>query len=417
MLKSLASVSVVYVIGVPLALIVNIVLARWLPVEEFGQYSFTIALASVLAIPVSGGLPLMLTREVSSSLLAPDAPAFQRGLTSSILWVLVASLLLIAGAPIAGGFLMPDRASLVMIAALMVPAMGLMAVGEGVLKGFGRPVLAEASRQLIVPPVLVAAALWLSQGAVAEANLILRVNLVAYVLVGLASLWMVRRVSSLPVKMVLADRSHIRGWGSALLSFALISGITTVSAQFATLLLGLLQNDEHVAFLRVAERGAILVAFPLMFGNAVIAPRIVAAHREGQAALQAICRHAARLTFAMALPVAFILVVFGKLLIAITFGDDYVEGAYLPLVILCLGQLLAVSFGSPALVLMMTGHERSSLIAQAFGLSIMVVSVTVLAGFFGATGAAIGIAFGLVVMKLLVVMAVRRDLGFSPGVM
>ncbi|WCL53381.1 oligosaccharide flippase family protein [Gimibacter soli] len=416
MMKSLASVSAVYVIGVPLALIVNIVLARWLPVEEFGQYSFAIAAATFLAVPVSGGLPLLLTREVSTSLLAEDTPAFQRVLTTSLAWVGVASLVVILGVLAFGAYVMPGRSALLTMAALMVPALSLMAVGEGVLKGAGRPALAEAIRQLAVPPILIVAALWLLQGAVAEAGIMLRFNLLAYLFVGLAGLWLVIQVSKFPVRPLLPGGAHLQAWGPALLSFALISGMTTLSTQFATLLLGFLGNDEHVAYLRVAERGALLVAFPLMIMNAIIGPRIVEANRAGRPALQALSRQSARLTLALALPVALILISLGKPLIGLTFGDNYVEGGYLPLVFLSVGQLLGVAFGSPALILMMTGHERRGVTAQATGLSIMMVSVTVLAVLFGADGAAVGIAIGLVMTKLLVVLAVRRNLGFLPGV-
>jgi O-antigen/teichoic acid export membrane protein len=241
-------------------------------------------------------------------------------------------------------------------------------------------------------------------------------NLVAYAFVAFATLTLTYVLSPMRLQPALADKNQLRRWGSALLSFALISGMTTLSTQFATLLLGTFGEHEQVAYFRVAERGAQLVAFPLMFINAVLGPKIVAAHRGGERrALHALSRHAARMTLIVSAPLGLLLILFGKPLISMTFGEGYVAGGYVPLVALAIGQTIFVALGSPTLILAMSGHERENLVAQGCGFVVLSVLVLSLATPFGAVGVAIGVAIGLVVTKIVAVVFVYRRFAFFTG--
>ncbi|WP_323810807.1 oligosaccharide flippase family protein [Sphingobium baderi] len=417
MLRHFLSVSVVFAIGVPLALGVNIVLARWLSIDQFGQYSFAIALATLIAIPVSGGLPLLLTREVSKSAHAGDATKLGQAVSTAVMWVLAASLVIAALAAALIGLLMPERAAYFALALALVPAISLMAVSEGVLKGLGKPAIAEASRQLAVGPILLAGVLLLSRKFTPEASNVLVVTLLTYALVALCTFFLVAVLSPFSLRSIVAAGDQLRAWAGTLVSFALISGMATLSTQIAVLVLGFLGADEQVAFLRVAERGAQLVLFPLMFVNALLGPRIVAAHRDGShGGLRALSRQAARMTLAMSVPVAIVLLLFGEPLIAMTFGEDYVAGASTPLIILVIGQAISGVFGSPGMFLMMSGYEHSSIRAQFGGLSIMTPAVVILGTTLGALGAAIGVTIGLLAINLFTSLSVSRDLGFFPGI-
>lgn len=418
MIRAFFSVSVVFAIGVPLALGVNIILARWLSIEQFGQYNFALALASLIAIPVSGGLPLLLTRELSKSKQADDGVTFTCAVSAAVAWVVASSLVVGGLGAILIFLFIQDRIATFGLALALVPAIGLMAVSEGVLKGLNKPAIAEAARQIALAPILLAGVFLLSRTAAPAANSVLIVTLLTYGAVALATFGLVLLLSPVPLRLALAGRGQLRAWAGALASFALISGMATVSTQIAVLVLGFFGADEQVAFLRVADRGAQLVVLPLMFVNSVIGPRIVAAHRNGDhGALQVLSRHSARITLAMSAPVALVLLLLSKPLIAITFGADYVAGAAGPMVILVVGQLICVSFGSPGMFLMMSGCESSSIHAQIGGLSIMVIAVVVFGALFGAVGAAIGVAIGWFAINVLASLAVAKRLAFFPGVL
>jgi O-antigen/teichoic acid export membrane protein len=165
--------------------------------------------------------------------------------------------------------------------------------------------------------------------------------------------------------------------------------------------LGLLGSDEAVAALRVGERGAQFVALSLALVNMVIAPHIVITYRQGNIPrLQQISRQSSRGAFLLALPVALTLIFFGKPLISLVFGPHYAETAYMPMVVLVLGQLFNVAMGSVGILLSMSGHEKSSLLCQAVGLGTTLILGVVLIPPFHELGAAVAVAVGLVVWNL-----------------
>src|SRR5690606_23369981 len=124
-------------------------------------------------------------------------------------------------------------------------------------------------------------------------------------------------------------------WRRALVPFAMISATTVLSAHVAVLLLGFVGQEEAVAQLRVAERGAQLVAIPLALINTMLGPYYVQELSSGDRnALGRITRQSARLMLVVSLPLALILLLFGRSLIAWTFGAPYDAEAYFPMVIL-----------------------------------------------------------------------------------
>lgn len=418
MYRGFFSVAAVYAFGIAAMLAANILLARWLEVAEFGAYSFAIAIATFAAVPVSGGLVLLLTREIANAHRLGDWPYYYRAITTAIIWISVGSVLVCGLVGLAAEHANIEKAHLFVAAMAIVPGIGLMAAGEGVLKGLGRPALSEATRQLFVPPFLLIGAYILLSNEALEVQNLIWVNAAAYLLVGFAALAIAFSFSGGRYTFQLASKREIKSWTAAFCSFALIGGLATLSTQVAALLLGLLGSNEEVAYLRVAERGAQLVAMPLMFAHAVMAPRIATAHKDGNdAMLRDLSRSMARLTTFASLPVAIGLVVGGEFLIRHTFGDAYIEGAYRPLVALSFGQLLFVALGSPGLILGMCGHEWDNLAAQVAGSLLLVFLIAILAAPFGALGVSLGVAVGLVATKLIANAVMYRRLKFVGGVL
>ncbi|MEQ8771345.1 MAG: hypothetical protein RIC51_00705, partial [Erythrobacter sp.] len=218
------------------------------------------------------------------------------------------------------------------------------------------------------------------------------------------------------LRLALVSLDEFRSLSAAFLSFAMITGLGLLISQFATLTLGFLGNEAEVAYLKVAERGSQLVALPLTFVNAILGPKIVQAHMEGnRSELVRLSRSAARLALAAALPIAAILLIWGRPIIGLTFGPEFVDASFLPMAVLCLAQLFFVALGAPALFLAMTGHERENLISRALGFVVLAACVLVFAADYGALGAAIGVAIGLVVIKLFAAAILFRRLRFFSG--
>jgi len=416
MMRAFLSVAVVYAIGVPLSLLVNILLARWMSVEEFGNYSFALSFAILLALPVSGGLVLLLTREVAKSESARDPERYARLVNTTVLWVLLASVGL--GAVSLGVFQLvsTELDTLLPLALALVPGLAFVAFGEGIAKGFGKPVYGEALRQIIAPFLLLAGAtlFWLSGSIDAESVLI--THIAALSLAGLLALFGAIQAAQNSLKLKFASVEEIKGLATAFVSFGMITGLGLLISQFATIALGVLGDGEQVAYLKVAERGSQLVALPLMFVNAILGPKIVQAHDFGDRdALIRLSRSAARLALAVAMPIAVILIIWGKLIITISFGADYADAAYAPMVALCIAQLLFVGLGMPGLILAMTGHEMDNLISRVMGFFVLAALVLWLSASYGVFGAALGVAFGIVIIKVLATSFLFWRLRFLSG--
>ena len=415
--RSFLGVSGLYLLGIPLMLLANIVLARTLSVAEFGTFGFAISVATVLSIPVSGGLPMLLTREVAVYSQTENWTAYRGLIVAAYRWV--ATLCVVVGIGFLGCWLLAKNmpAEPLLIAFLLVPFLGLNGIRNGLLKGLGRPVLAEAPTQVLQPALMILGYLGLAWLGISTASTALWWYVCVVVVVfGLASL-MLWWVQPPQVRGVESDLSDFPHWRKSILPFVMMSAATVLSAQVAILLLGFFGHEEAVAHLRVAERGAQMVALPLTFINTILGPYFVQAlSADDLSTLRRITRQSARLTLAASLPVALVLVLFGSSLIGWTFGAPYDTVSYLPMVILIGAQVVSVALGNGGMLLAMGGQERQTLYSLMLSLAVNSMICLLLIGSYGAMGAAVGAASGIITAKLYVYLAVRRRFLISSGV-
>src|SRR5690606_5924058 len=97
----------------------------------------------------------------------------------------------------------------------------------------------------------------------------------------------------------------------------------------------------------------------------IISPHIVKAFRSNDMRrLQQISRLSARGAFVIALPIGVSTFFLGEWLLEAFFGKEYATLSFMPLVVLAIGQLFNVFFGSVGFLLAMTGNERQSFKGQ-----------------------------------------------------
>lgn len=415
--RSFVGVAGISVVGIPLMLLANIVLARTLTVADFGIFGFAIALATVLAIPTSAGLPMLLTREVAGYSQKGDWSSYRGIVRSAHAWVIAATLIVGVGFAAWWALIRPENATPLLVALVLIPILGFTSIRTGILKGLGRPVLAEAPVQILQPLVLVAGYLGLAWfGYSTASNALSWYALTSLTICVLASVAL-RSIVSKQSRGVAPNLSERPRWRRALVPFALISAATVLSAQVAILLLGFFGQQEALALLRVAERGAQLVAFPLAFVASILGPYVVNAMKSGRSEdLAKVARLSARLSLAASLPVALVLLFFGEWLIGLTFGAPYDRLSYEPMAILIGAHMLSVLMGNGGVLLAMAGHEMHTLYSLLVGLTSIVLIGSWLIGSYGAVGAAFAAGTGIIAAKLYVYLAVKVRLGFSSAI-
>jgi len=153
-------------------------------------------------------------------------------------------------------------------------------------------------------------------------------------------------------------------------------------------LLGILSGAHSVALYGAASRLALLVPMPIIVLSTVTAPYIASLYGAGRRReLQAMVT---RTTAFAALLAAFGVVAFlvaGAPLLRLLYGDPYTP-SYWPLVILAIGQFVAVVIGPCALTLTMTGHQKDVMILTAMGFAMLALAGVALIPSFGAVGMA-----------------------------
>lgn len=409
-----------YILGVPLGLAINILLARQLGPTEFGQYSFIVSVLALLVMPVSGGLPQLLTREIARFSQSEQWGLYRGVIKAAHAWVLIVAIIVMViyyVFHIAGIIPTESKWALLSIIVLLVPLQGLNAVRNGTIKGLGLPALAEMPLQTIQPLLYLSLLGVLSLTATMSAAQALWAQVVVTAITFLIASVLFQKISPSTAKTFVAEY-RVFSWLRSLLPFALISLVGTFNAQIVIVLLGLMGTDEAVGALRVADRGAQLVALPLALVNMVIGPYVVRVWQSNdRETLQSMSRKASRGALLLALPVAIILIFFGKSIIGVAFGEAYVESSYLALAILVCGQLINVALGPLGLMLSMAGKERLTLYSYIASVLITFVVAFVLIPNYGQVGAALSAVSGIVSVKIVTAVAAVRLLKIRPGIL
>lgn len=397
----------------------SILLARTLGPDGFGQYSFITSLLVVLALPLDQGMRNLITREVASYDHQNQWPLFRGLLHRAHQWVLLGAALIIL---VLGGIAvsraewrLDDRWTLLLAGLAMLPFLGLNALRGATLAGLGNVVKAQIPELLVRPGMhLAIAALLLMGGRLNPASAIISQTAAAVIAFAVGILLLRKHWPAQAQGVTRAYRD--RAWASAWAPFTLLAAAGMLNSQIGILLLGWLGTDAQVAALRIADRGAQLVAMSLMVVNLVIAPHITRAYRDGdQRRLQRLCTQSARAALAVALPIALPLILFSAPIIGYVFGTEYVALSSTPLAVLAAAQIVNVTFGSVGMFLTMSGYERDTLIGQAIALMLNILAAYLLIPSYGADGAAYAAAIGLATWNVILAFKLIQRLKLRPG--
>ncbi|RRJ83896.1 oligosaccharide flippase family protein [Aestuariirhabdus litorea] len=414
LIRSFLGVGAIKLLSIPISFGTSIILARTLGPEGFGQYAFILALVPIICLTVSGGLPQLLTREVAALSRANRWSLYRGAVQSAHAWVAILSTIVLVTVWALFEFsILPTvgKWSLLGIAVLMVPLVGLASVWTGIIKGLGMPVYAEAPQQLVGPTALLFILSILAWQGLLNIRAAIWTQVVVAIFILLLSNWVYLKVKPNAVTTSKASY-HLDKWCGALLPFTMIALIGALNMQVGVIALGLLSTDEQAGAMRIAERGGQIVAMSLTVVNMVIAPYIVQAHQEGEKKqLQKIARTSARGSFLLAAPIAAAFILAGGPIIRFAFGPEYTDISNWPLVIISAGQLFNVYFGSVAFLLSMCGHERETLKIQSIALILNFTLCIALAPTFGAAGAATGVTLSTIFWNIFLYIRVKRHLG------
>lgn len=396
-----------------LTLLLAVVLARVLGVKNFGIYAFCLSVIQILTVPAMLGGQQLLVREIAAY-RAKGEYHFLRGLLMRFRQAsFLASLVLALAGAAVGYFAYSESAMFVpfLVAMAIVPLHTAMQLQGAALRGLRRVLMGQAA--LMLRPglviLLVGGAFWFTRKNLG-AEAALTAQLTASAVLVMITFFLLRYALPGAAKTAKPGYETSR-WVKSMLPFVFASGMQILNKETSVVLLGIMQTPEDVGLFRVAQRGALLIPFGLQAVNMAMAPAVSELFTNGERKrLQRMISKGIMAVLAFALPVALALILGGKWIIPLVFGADYAP-AYIPLVILCLGQLVNAGMGSVGVILNMVGLERFNARGVTIAAIISVFLNFVLIPLFGIMGAAIATSASLVTWNVLLYTWLYRETG------
>lgn len=191
----------------------------------------------------------------------------------------------------------------------------------------------------------------------------------------------------------------------------LASSMGLIVGWIDTFMLGYFINEEAVGIYNVAFKVAFISSILLTSINTVISPRIAKLTSDDKfQELRLLIRKISKV-LALGATGIFLVTLFNMELILSFFGAEFTEGIQ-ALSILLIGQFVSSYSGPVAIILQMSGYEKTFMYISIVAMTINVVMNLILIPEFGYLGAAIASAFTLAFNNLCCVYYVKKELGF-----
>lgn len=408
--------------GAGLGFLLQVVLARVLGADTFGQYVYVLAWINGLVAFAAVGFDTAVMR-FAAVLRAQRRWGALRGLIRRSVQVTggVASA---AGLMLAGGasalFLLgwvdPTMHAAFWIAAPLMPLFALIQTQRGVLRGLGHVAVALGPRPILYPLFLMAAVgvAYVAVGRSPAVGVVLALSVAAAAGVLAVQLLILREVR--PRGTVTAEPEyHTRNWLSTSAPMAVTTGVQKAMRETDVIIVGAIVGTTAAGIYAIATRLVRLTQYGLQAVNLAGAPMFAELHGQSKhEELQETVFHGAKLTLLLAVPALIVLFVGAPYILRI-FGESFVAGTPV-LRILAIGELVGVLSGSNGLLMNMAGmqKEMARIVSWTAVLAALILVVTTWA--FGLVGAAVGMSIAIAVRNLWLVARVYRGIGVNPTI-
>jgi O-antigen/teichoic acid export membrane protein len=397
----------------------QILLARVLGADAYGQYIYALTWVGLLVILSNAGFNTAAVRFAAEYSGSGELGLLRGFLRLSFRIVLLVSvsiavitafvvLLLKAG-------ISEDLARVLWVACLLIPVWALLELRSASLRGLKRILAAQGVPQVLRPLLFAVGILGVyflrSQGV--EASTAVVANIGATVV----SLALVHALLQSSLRDKLADnlQSRPREWLAVSLPLLMMAGFGVVLRSSDTLMLGFLRDTTEAGVYAVASRVAMFVPFMLTAVNTMAAPMIAEYYAAGdRRRLRKTLVVGAWAALLFGIVVGMVLFAMGRQVLS-AFGVEFVAG-YLPMLILVGGQLVNCLAGSVSYLMTMTGRQNQA--AKILGGSAVanVALNALLIPSFGALGAALATATSTVAWNVGMLWAVARQIGVNPTI-
>lgn len=397
----------------------GIILARWLGAEGYGTYAFVMAWVVILNIPAQFGLPDLLMRDLAVARTDGIQTSFRALLQRTVRLVLAFSMLTTAVALALTGLLVTSSTVNLKISLIIgffgLPILALLGVFGAALRGLGRPLATQVFGTLM-PTITV---LLLTLGAIVipwqgnDEGVALICRFLGLGAALIAAVLFLKHHLRRPEANQNGKLGAIQETLRAALPFMMLTGAFIIMSRTDVVMIGVFSSQREVGLFNAGLQAALLAQFGLSVSNSIAAPEFARLHANGEKAqLQYLAVSTARMVLFFGLAILAILSLFGNALLGLMFGAEF-QAAYSAMLILVIGQSVALMFGEPGFLLNMTGNQTVTL-RLVSGTAILNIALnTVLIPLAGIEGAALSTSIALVTWRALGYLYVRRRMGIN----
>lgn len=413
---------VIKILGLGFSLLTAIVLARVLGPEQYGVYSYVLAIVSILAIPAMFGLPSLIVRETAKAEVKQEWGKM-RGLW---FWAnsITASLSLVI-AIIAALVLWLNHESFTEMQFLtfawgiaFIPLSALAALRGASLRGLRKVIQGQLPEQVLKPALFIfmLAVVGLTGFTQLTAESAMMLNALSAGMAFIFGAWLLFRVK--PKQLSVAEREFERkAWMASVIPLAMVAGLDILVTETDIVMLGIFRTAEEVGIYRVAMQGGLLAAIGVSATSMIIAPYISKfAYSKDIISLEKLAKQSARLAFLIAFSATVVFAIFGEFLLSVVFGDAYL-GAYWPLLFLAAGQTVHAGMGAGGVILNMNGYEKGTLIILAAAAACNVILNFIMIPMWGVVGAAIATLISVIFRKIITWLMVYKIIGIDSSIL
>lgn len=396
---------------------VNYLLIKLLTVEDFGKFSFYIAMASLAQVAVVIGFPQLITRLVAERIETGNHEGIAQAWVDAHLWLALFTIISFISVYISIGLEASATYKAVSISLAFAILTGHLRLRSGVLHGMHMTTAAQSFEVLIRPAVLATflmAAIWHNVEMTFMPVLVL--NAGACLIATLACDLYLRRYwpSNQGGRRLVLTRTKYR---SSLLasaaSLSIVSSIQMLILNIDILMISYFLGDGEAGIYRFAILIALLLAGIREAIDAVARPRISleCAKNNLHDGLSNILRP---YIFATGIAVLAIsgFAIFGPAIISRVADVDY-GGAYYPALVMLLGKTIQIALGPVELILNMTGREKRLLRVLGLSLVLNIALNLALIDSLGVLGASISSAVTTAFIIMSSIRMINRHLQVS----
>jgi O-antigen/teichoic acid export membrane protein len=394
-----------------------VLLARILHLTEYGEYTYVMSWAAVLAIPALLGIDRFGAREIAKYQIKENWGGLREFLSWAFRSVLAAASLSALALIAVTALIYADdpgmRLAFWLSGGLLI-CTALVRLLQASSEGLKVISLGRIPDMLIQPAMLVTILLgtyWLAPSLLSAPYAVGMYALTTLIFsIGIGSVILWRR---LPRRaLVSAPKTDHPNWLKMAVPFILISAIFVADTRASTLLLGALMPKSQVAIFDTLTRGTDLITF-IVTAIGVPLGRVALQFylQNNKERLQRALTRGTWTIVALAAPIALGLIVFGKWYLLL-FGEEYLAG-YNALIILACGEFFAIGSGIVGILMTMTGYEKITARTLVAALTLNLTLGVILIPHIGILGAAIAEASSTAFRNIVLAIFAWKKLGVN----